>query len=158
MTVYNGKLYAGTLPLGPSLPLRRRRHLDPHGAARHHPRREVPPGLVDGRLPRPAVRRHPSFRPRLRPAGGCQRHPRPRARTRLAPPCRRSQGRGGSSSTSTTAASRPRRPCDASAFDLSTDQPLRIGAGAIDTFNGRLRDLRLYRRALADDDIRRLAS
>ncbi len=47
---------------------------------------------------------------------------------------------------------------DASAFDLSTDQPLRIGAGAIDTFNGRLRDLRLYRRALADDDIRRLAS
>ena len=47
---------------------------------------------------------------------------------------------------------------DASAFDLSTDQPLRIGAGAIDTFNGRIRDLRLYRRALAEDEIGRLAS
>ena len=48
--------------------------------------------------------------------------------------------------------------CDASAFDLSTDQPLRIGAGAIDTFNGRIRDLRLYRRALAEDEIGRLDS
>ena len=47
---------------------------------------------------------------------------------------------------------------DASAFDLSTNQPLRIGAGAIDTFNGRIRDLRLYRRALAADEIGRLAS
>ena len=46
---------------------------------------------------------------------------------------------------------------DASAFELSTDQPLRIGAGAIDTFNGRIRDLRLYRRALAQEEIGRLA-
>ncbi|MCY4373238.1 MAG: hypothetical protein OXC31_05635, partial [Spirochaetaceae bacterium] len=49
-------------------------------------------------------------------------------------------------------------PPDASAFALSTTQPLRIGAGAIDTFNGRIRDLRLYRRALAADEIGRLAS
>ena len=43
--------------------------------------------------------------------------------------------------------------CDASAFDLSTDEPLRIGAGAIDTFKCRIRDLRLYRRTLAEDAI-----
>ena len=42
---------------------------------------------------------------------------------------------------------------DPSAFDLTTDRPLRIGAGAIDTFRGRMRDLRLYSRALTETEI-----
>ena len=38
-------------------------------------------------------------------------------------------------------------------FDLTNDKPLKIGAGGVDTFNGRLRDLRLYRRALTAEEI-----
>ncbi len=46
----------------------------------------------------------------------------------------------------------------AAEYDLSTDQPLRIGAGQIDYFRGRMADLRLYRRALSPAEIGRLAS
>jgi len=42
-------------------------------------------------------------------------------------------------------------------FDLSNDQPLRIGSGPSDFFNGRLRDVRLYRRALTVDEAALLA-
>ena len=42
-------------------------------------------------------------------------------------------------------------------FDLSNDQPLRIGSGPNDFFNGRLRDVRLYRRALTVDEAASLA-
>jgi hypothetical protein len=43
-------------------------------------------------------------------------------------------------------------------YDLSTDQPLLIGAGAHEAFDGRLCDVRLYRRALDDREIGRLAA
>ncbi len=42
-------------------------------------------------------------------------------------------------------------------YDLSTGQPLRIGFGAENYFNGRMRELRVYKRALSDEEIRRLA-
>jgi hypothetical protein len=42
-------------------------------------------------------------------------------------------------------------------YDLTNDQPLRIGFGPGDYFNGHLRDVRLYRRALTRDEIARLA-
>ena len=42
-------------------------------------------------------------------------------------------------------------------FDLDSDAPLRIGFGANDYFNGRLRDLRLYRRALSAGELQLLA-
>ena len=45
---------------------------------------------------------------------------------------------------------------DPSAFDLATNRPLGIGAGAIDTFRGRIRDLRLYRGAVTDAEIAEL--
>ena len=38
-------------------------------------------------------------------------------------------------------------------FDLSNDQPLRIGSGPNDFFHGRLRDVRLYRRALSQAEV-----
>ncbi len=41
-------------------------------------------------------------------------------------------------------------------FDLSTDAPLKIGFGANDYFNGKLRDVRLYKRALKTEDIQKL--
>ena len=42
-------------------------------------------------------------------------------------------------------------------FELSNDQPLRIGSGPNDFFHGRLRDVRLYRRALTVDEAALLA-
>lgn len=38
-------------------------------------------------------------------------------------------------------------------FDLSTDRPLRIGLGQVDYFNGRIRDVRAYRRALTQAEV-----
>ena len=43
-------------------------------------------------------------------------------------------------------------------FDLSNDQPLRIGSGPNDFFHGRLRDVRLYRRALTPAEVATLAN
>ena len=42
---------------------------------------------------------------------------------------------------------------DPAEYDISNDRPLKIGLGAHDYFHGRISDLRLYRRALADDEI-----
>lgn len=44
-------------------------------------------------------------------------------------------------------------PFDAEAFDLGAPLPLRIGFGPHDYFNGSLRDLKLYARALSDKEI-----
>ncbi|MSS70225.1 MAG: LamG domain-containing protein [Candidatus Latescibacteria bacterium] len=48
------------------------------------------------------------------------------------------------------ATSSPFNPAD---YDLSNDSPLRIGFGAHDHFNGKIRDLRLYSRALTDAEV-----
>jgi hypothetical protein len=44
---------------------------------------------------------------------------------------------------------------DPAAFDLTTDAPLLIGAGAADNFRGSLSDVRLYGRALSKEEISR---
>ena len=41
-------------------------------------------------------------------------------------------------------------------YELTSGQPMRIGTGENDFFNGRLADLRIYNRALSPDEIRRL--
>lgn len=46
---------------------------------------------------------------------------------------------------------------DPARFDLSSDDPLLIGAGAGDYFSGNLADVRLYRRALGAEEIRGLS-
>ena len=51
------------------------------------------------------------------------------------------------------ATSSPFSPAD---YDLSNDRPLRIGFGSHDHFNGRLRDLRIYSRALAEAEVKGL--
>ncbi len=43
-------------------------------------------------------------------------------------------------------------------YDLTNDQPLKIGFGPNDFFNGRLRDLQIYSRPLADGEISKLAT
>jgi hypothetical protein len=45
-----------------------------------------------------------------------------------------------------------------SEFDVSVDQPLRIGFGQTEYFDGKMSDVRLYNRALADDEINKLSS
>ncbi len=47
---------------------------------------------------------------------------------------------------------------DSAAFDLKPDRPLKIGFGQHDYFNGRMRDLRIYNRALTSQQIRDLSS
>ena len=42
---------------------------------------------------------------------------------------------------------------DPADYDLSSNQPLIIGFGPTDYFNGRLRDLRIYARALTSEDV-----
>lgn len=48
-------------------------------------------------------------------------------------------------------------PIPAGEFDISTELPLKIGFGPHDYFQGRLRDLRIYDRALSEAEISRLA-
>ena len=47
---------------------------------------------------------------------------------------------------------------DSAAFDLKPNRPLKIGFGQHDYFNGRMRDLRIYNRALTSQQIRELSS
>ncbi|MBG88975.1 MAG: hypothetical protein CMO80_19020 [Verrucomicrobiales bacterium] len=44
-----------------------------------------------------------------------------------------------------------------SSFDLSNDQPLLIGSGPNDSFNGMMRDLRIYRGALVQEEVSKLS-
>jgi hypothetical protein len=48
-------------------------------------------------------------------------------------------------------------PFDPRQFDLAAETPLEIGAGAGDFFHGKLADVRLYRRALSDEEVLRTA-
>ena len=41
-------------------------------------------------------------------------------------------------------------------FDISNDKPLKIGFGTHDYFNGTLKDVRIYRRALNAGDVANL--
>jgi hypothetical protein len=52
------------------------------------------------------------------------------------------------------AASAPFDPAD---YDLTCAAPMRIGAGANDFFNGAMRDLRVYQRALTASEVEALA-
>ena len=45
---------------------------------------------------------------------------------------------------------------DPTAYDLTTEAPLKIGFGQHDYFNGRMKDLRIYNRALGSDEISEL--
>ena len=53
------------------------------------------------------------------------------------------------------ATSTPFRPAD---YDLSNDQPLRIGFGEMDYFSGKIREVRLYRKALNQAEIDKLST
>lgn len=47
---------------------------------------------------------------------------------------------------------------DSVKFNLDNEAPFKIGFGANDYFSGRVRELRLYKRALSDEEIRTLST
>jgi hypothetical protein len=47
---------------------------------------------------------------------------------------------------------------DGEAFDLKPERPLKIGFGQHDYFNGRMKDVRIYNRALSAEHIRDLSA
>ncbi len=49
-------------------------------------------------------------------------------------------------------------PIDGAEYDLSTDRPLRIGRGQIDSFHGKIREVRAYRRALNGAEVQSMAA
>lgn len=155
MTVYNGKLYAGSLPLGQVYRYDGGQNWTLTGQLDKTPdvtyRRVWSMAVYRGRLFAGTL---PSGRVYALEAGANVSHDH-----ELEPGWRRlavvrDGGRlllsvdGRRVATSTIV--------DPSAFNLSTNRPLRIGAGAIDTFRGRIRDLRLYRGALSGAEISEL--
>jgi hypothetical protein len=47
---------------------------------------------------------------------------------------------------------------DPAEYDVSTNQPLRIGFGQTEYFDGKMSDVRVYNRALNDQEIHQLSS
>ena len=43
-------------------------------------------------------------------------------------------------------------------YDVGTDCPLRIGFGEVDYFSGKIREVRLYQRALNENEVSGLAA
>ena len=47
-------------------------------------------------------------------------------------------------------------PFDPAEYDISTDEPLKIGFGQMDYFSGKIKEVRIYNRALNNDEIEEL--
>ncbi len=157
MAVYNGKLYAGTLPLGQVYRYDGNGHWTCTGQLDQTPevkyRRAWSTAVCNGRLYYGTL---PSGRVLSIEAGRnatCDHELTPGWRHLVA------VRQGGSLTlyidgevvgVSST--------FDPSQYDLSNEQPLKIGFGQHDYFHGSLADLRLYRGALTKDEIRQLGN
>ncbi|MGE0610376.1 MAG: LamG-like jellyroll fold domain-containing protein [Pirellulales bacterium] len=157
MLLHNGKLYAGSLPLAEMF-----RH---DGDDNWHSlgRLDLTPDVkyrrvwtcaqYQGRLIASTL---PSGHLFAMEAGKCVTHDRQLAAGWQHITAVRDRGRlrlyvGGQPVAESTAFSPAR-------FDLSNEQPLLIGGGPGDYFNGRLRDVRIYQRALSPREIAELAT
>ncbi len=157
MLLHNGKLYAGTLPLAEMFRYDGDQQWNSVGRLDLTPdvkyRRIWSCAQYQGRLVATTL---PSGHVHALEAGKCVTHDYP-----LPPGWRHVTAvRGGERlrlyvDGKQVAVSTPLRPAD---FDLSTEQPLLIGGGPGDYFSGRLRDVRLYRRALDSKEIHKLAT
>lgn len=152
MLVHNGQLYAGTLPLAEvyrydgGQTWARLSQIDTTPDVKY--RRAWTMAQYKGKLFCSTL---PSGRVHALEAGACVTHDR-----ELAPGWRHVAAvrRGGALRLYVDGkAVAESREFDPSRFDLSTDEPLLIGAGAGDHFAGALADVRLYRRALGADEI-----
>jgi hypothetical protein len=157
VAVYNGKLYAGTLPLGAVFRYESPNQWTLTGQLDTTPavtyRRVWSMAVYQGRLFAGTL---PSGHVLSLEAGRCVTYDR-----ELAPGWRHITAvkAGGLLKLyvdgQCAARSSPFDPAD---YDLSIQSPLRIGFGQHDYFSGRMRDLRFYRRAMGDEEIRILAT
>ena len=158
MAVYNGMLYAGTLPLGEVY-----RYDGGEAGWTRLAQLDRTPDVTYRRVWSMAVFRGRLFAGTLPSghvfsleAGACVTHDRA-----LAPGWRHVTAVRGKEQLALYVDGNlvaESRPLGADSLDLTNGQPLRIGVGEHDFLNGRLRDLRLYGRALAQAEIAVLAS
>lgn len=156
MAVYNGKLYAGTLPLGAVYRYDGDSGWTSTGQLDDTPdvkyRRVWSMAVYDGKLFAGTL---PAGHVWSLEAGKCVTHDRA-----LSP--------GWRHVAAVKAGSRLKLYVDgacvanssafnAKDYDLNNHEPLRIGFGQHDYFNGKLKDLRIYNRALDDEEVRTLA-
>lgn len=156
MAVYNGKLYAGTLPLGQVYRYDDHQKWTLTGQLDTTPdvtyRRVWSMTVFQGKLFAGTL---PSGRVYCLEAGKCASYDRalPSGWRHIA--AVKSGGKlklyvdGQPVAESTT--------FDPADYDLSNGKPLRIGNGEHDVFNGKMKDLRLYRRALGEEGVQALA-
>lgn len=156
MMVYNGKLYAGTLPLAEVYRYDGGSAWTRTGRLDHTPdvtyRRAWSMAVCGGKLFCGTL---PSGHVHAMEAGQVVSHDHA-----LAPGWRHVAAvrEGGRLSLYVDGARVATHAFNGAALDVSNDRPLLIGRGPHDYFNGRLRDLRLYGRALADAEIASLGN
>ena len=156
MLVHNGQLYAGTLPLAEVYRYDGGQTWTKTAQLDTTPDVKIPPRVDHGPVPGPALLQHAALGAHVHSltAGPCVTYDR-----ELAAGWRHVAAvkQGGTLRLyvdgQSVAESAPFEPA---AFDLTTDAPLLIGAGAGDNFRGSLSDVRLYGRALSNEEIRRL--
>jgi hypothetical protein len=156
LAVYNGKLYAGTLPLGQVYRYERDGQWTLTGQLDTTPdvtyRRVWTMAVYNGKLFAGTL---PSGRVLSIEAGKSATHDRElppgwrhlaavKARGKL---CLYIDGEQAAESS----------VFDPADYDISNEQPLKIGFGAHDYFRGEMRELRIYDRALSEDEVRALA-
>lgn len=157
MAVYNGKLYGGTLPLGEvyrydgvDIGWQRLVQLDTTPDVTY--RRVWSMAVFGGRLFAGTL---PSGHVYALQAGACVSHDRA-----LSPGWHHVTAVRDAAGLALYVDGAPvaeSRPTGGTTLDLANGQPLRIGVGEHDFLNGRLRDVRLYGRALGQVEIRALA-
>ncbi len=154
-TVYNGKMYFGSLPLARIFRHDGDRHWTPVGRIDHTQdvkyRRAWSMAVYQGRL---FVGTLPSGHVWSFEAGKNATHDRPLrpgwrhiVAMRLRSSLKLYVDRKQIAMSSTF---------DSAAYNLTNGQPLRLGFGQHDYFNGRMKDVRIYRRALSEGEISRL--
>lgn len=155
MAVYNGKLYGGTLPLAEVYRYDGDGTWTTTGRLDHTPdmryRRAWSMAVYQGKLYCGTL---PSGHVYSISAGACVTHDRG-----LAPGWRSvvAVRRGSRIELHVDGAEVARNEADAAQLDLAGETPLRIGFGAHDYFNGAMKDLRWYNRALSPEEIARLS-
>jgi outer membrane protein assembly factor BamB len=157
MAVYNGKLYAGTLPLGEVY------RYDGNQQWTRTGQLDTTPNVLYRRVWSMAVYQGKLFAGTL-PSGRvyCLEAGKMASDDRALPP-------GWRHIAAVKAGDRLKLYVDGkvvsestvfnpSDYDLSNRQPLRIGTGEHDFFNGKMKDLRIYRQALDDEAVQELCS
>ena len=155
MAIYNGKFYAGSLPLGQVY------RYDPPAGWTLTGQLDTTPDVLYRRIWSMAVYQGKLFAGTLPSghvysleAGKCVSHDRA-----LAPGWRHLAAvkSGGTLKLYVDGVCVARtEPFDPAKYNLTNKQPLLVGFGSHDYFNGKMRDLRIYRRALGDADVQKL--